>query len=191
MDFNEKKKDSFLSRIKNKISNISNNSISKIKMIILILSVIVIFIIFLSTLKPDDEVNIKKIENKNTLSAIEYSQTLENRLCNVLGKIKGIKNVEVFVMVDSSPTIKYLEETKEDINKKTDSETKTIQTEIVLAKNGTVSTPIVVVEIMPKITGVLVVAKGADNIKIKTMLINSISAILSVDVSKVEVMEGK
>ena len=49
----------------------------------------------------------------------------------------------------------------------------------------------VVVELLPKITGVLIVASGAKDIKMKNTLINTIAAILNISVSNVEVLEGK
>ena len=91
-------------------------------------------------------------------------------------------------MVDSSPTIKYLEENKTSGSANSD-EVK--QTTIVFAKNGNLTYPIVVVEQLPKITGVLVVATGAKDIKLKTTLINVVASVLNVNVSNVEVLEGK
>ena len=169
-----------LSKLKGDFKNFKN--------ILILIVVFVVLIIFYSSIysKTDS----KKSEIKNSLSAVEYCQSIENRLCNVLGKIKNIGSVDVFIMVDASPTIKYLEETKTETSTKEQSETSIVETEIVLSKNGSLSTPVVVVELMPKITGVLVVASGANDVRIKNTLINTISAILNINVSNVEVLEG-
>lgn len=130
-------------------------------------------------------------DDQNIISAIAYCEMVENRLISVLENVKGIGKVDAFVMVDESPTIKYLEERDvQNNNIEGKDEVESIKTTIVLVKNGSVTSPVVVVEILPKITGVLVVAEGAKDIKLKTNLINIISSVLSVDVSKVEVMEG-
>lgn len=169
-------------------------NIVKFKNIFVAMLVIIIALIFISSFefgaKPQKTT---KVDTKN-ISAMEYCEVVENRLTSVLENVKGIGSVSVFIMVDSSPTIKYLEET--DIQKKqsgdlSDKQTESIKTTIVMSKNGTITTPVVVVELLPKITGVLIVASGAKDVKFKTMLINITSSVLSVDISKVEVMEGK
>ncbi len=191
MEENGENKKSFLKKIIDffQVKNIVSNKYTKLKSIIAVVLVVVIFVIFASSFKVTKKEKNEKINT--SLSAVEYSTNIENRLEYVLGQIKGINNVNVFVMVDASPTIKYLEETKTETNNKAENETTSIETKIVMAKNGTITSPVVVVELMPKITGVLVVAAGAKDIKMKTTLINTISAILDVSVSKVEVVEGK
>ena len=155
-------------------------------MLIIIVSIIVLVIFsgFFKTQSKEENI----VENNIVWSWQSYCDELENKLKNVLGQIKNVGNINVFVMVDSSPTIKYLEETKKESN---DNAQVKFETTIVMSKNGSITTPVVVVEILPKITGILVVASGAKDIKIKNTLINAISAVLNVSVSNVEVLEGK
>lgn len=181
----------FIVSLKNKFKTAFNEKegyFKVLKFIFLFVLVLALLFIFSVDFKSKNKKNVKI---KTTLSAMEYCATVENRLINVLGQIKNIGNVDVFVMVDSSPTIKYLEETKTEVTKKEQSEVNSIETQIVLKKDGTITSPIVVVELMPKITGVLIVATGAKDIKLKNALINTVSAILDIKVSKVEVLEGK
>ena len=167
---------------------------SKIKSFFVVFLVVVIIIIFASSFKSDTKTDkVTKVDTKN-ISAMEYCEVVENRLVSVLENVKGIGNVDVFVMVDSSPTIKYLEETETQTvtnGASLDKQTELIKTTIVMSKDGTITTPVVVVEILPKITGVLIVASGAKSVKFKTTLINITSSVLSVDISKVEVLEGR
>lgn len=184
----------FISRlfgfIKNKKEkNTDKANQSKFKIAIAILLMVIVVVIFFSSFKTEKETKTKTIEN--SLSAMEYCENIENRLINVIGTVKGVGKVDVFVMVDASPTIKYLEESITSTEEKDGNKSTSIQTTIVMSKNGTITNPVVVVELMPKITGVLVVASGAKDIKLKTTLINTISAILNVDISNVEVLEGK
>lgn len=90
-------------------------------------------------------------------------------------------------MVDEGPTLRYVE----DSSKSDSQNNNTITTTTVIVKNGTISQPIVVVETLPKIKGVLVIAKGAGNIKTKSMLTNIISSVLCINISNVEVLEGR
>ena len=149
-----------------------------------------IVLLFLSAMPKESKKN-SVVEKDKVWSWMSYCSEIENKLNNVLGQIKNIGNVESFIMVDSSPTIKYLEEVKQEDSNKDGIETKKFETSIVLSKNGSITTPVVVVEMLPKITGVLVVASGVGDTKTKNMLINTISAVLGVSVSNVEVLEGK
>lgn len=165
----------------------------KYKTILVIVLSFVVVGVFISSFvggKSISKQNSESVEEKSC-SAEEYCKGVENRLNNILASVKGVGSVEVFVMVDSSPTIKFLEETSITETGKGDDNTKSIQTKIVMSKNGNITMPVVVVEQLPKITGVLVVAKGAKDVKLKTTLINVISSVLSVNVSNVEVLEGK
>ena len=184
---NKNKLFGFIKNIKEKLKK--GNIFSKIKMLIVVVLMLIVVVIFASSFKGEEK--IKDVTYKNNSSAMEYCEVLENRLINVIKNVKGIGNVEAFVMVDSSPTIKYLEETSTTIEDKENNKNQTIQTKIVLAKNGSVTTPVVVVEKLPKITGVMIVASGAKDVKLKTTLINAVSAVLNVDIARVEVLEGK
>ena len=62
---------------------------------------------------------------------------------------------------------------------------------IVLAKDGTLTYPIVVLEELPEILGVLIVAKGTGDVKTKINISNIVSSVLGVSVSNIEVLEGK
>jgi len=175
--------------VKSVITGLFNKNTKKLKTIIVVFLVIIVCFIFLSSFKKDKTSNI--VETKKETSLMAYCEQQENRLEYVLGQIKGIENVRVFLITDSSPTIKYLEETKTESVEKDEKTSVVTETKIVMAKNGSLTSPVVVVEMYPKITGVLVVAKGAGEVKMKNNLINTISAILNIKVSCVEVLEGK
>ena len=189
----DKCKSGFLSKIIGVFNKIKNSEKGK-STAILVIVIAVILVIFIGSFsfdKKESSVSTKKVETK--LTAMEYCNALENRLVNILENVKGIGKVEVFVMVDSSPEIKYLEEIDSSTNKneKDSSITQDMKTSIVMSKNGSLSYPVVVIERLPKVTGVLIVSSGAKDVKLKTTLINVVSSILSVDISNVEVLEGK
>ena len=168
--------------IKNFFSN------KKFKYIIIIILSIVVCLIFLSSYNVFDkkQTNIQNISTESS-SWKEYCESQEHRLEYVLESIKGISNVKVFVMVDASPTITYLENS----TKTNSSSNESFQTTAVEVKNGTITMPVVVVETLPKIIGVLVVAGGASSVKLKNTLANVVSNILKVSLANVEVLEGK
>ena len=169
---------------KNIVSRLSN--FKHFKTIFVVFLSIIVVVIFASSFKRKTVKN-SSSSTKTSSLAIEYCKSQENRLEQVLENVKGISNVKVFVMVDEGPTLRYVE----DSSKSDSQNNNTITTTTVIVKNGTISQPIVVVETLPKIKGVLVIAKGAGNIKTKSMLTNIISSVLCINISNVEVLEGR
>ena len=177
--------------------NFLTNIIDKIKgfkiknIIVVILAIVVIFILMSSfkDKKTNETTNTQLISSSNS-SALEYCEEVENKLINVLNSIKGINNVKVYVSVSEGPRIKYLEEINSNKTIEGDKITESNQSSIFEQKIDGDIKPIMVVETLPEIKGVLIIAKGAD-IRMQSTLANIVSSVLSVSVSKVEVMEGK
>lgn len=169
---------------KNIVSRLTN--FKHFKTIFVVFLSIIVVVIFASSFKRKTVKN-SSSSTKTSSLAIEYCKSQENRLEQVLENVKGISNVKVFVMVDEGPTLRYVE----DSSKSDSQNNNTITTTTVIVKNGTISQPIVVVETLPKIKGVLVIAKGAGDIKTKSMLTNIISSVLCINISNVEVLEGR
>jgi len=180
-------------KVKNCLFNLfSRKNNSKFKYIIVVVLSVIVVLIFASSFTVSNRKNTKTNQISTTKSsiALEYCTQVENRLVNILEQVKGISNVNVYVVVDASPTIKFLEEVKEEKSEGQENVYLT-QNTIVFSKNGSVSSPVAVVEILPEVAGVLIVAKGAGDVKVKTKLVNVVSSVLNVSVSKVEVLEGK
>lgn len=161
-------------------------NIKHFKTVLVVVLSLIVVVIFASSFKGK-AVKKSTSSTKTSSLAIEYCKSQENRLEQVLENVKGISNVKVFVMVDESPTLRYVE----DSSKSDSQNNNTLTTTTVIVKNGTISQPIVVVETLPKIKGVLVIAKGAGDIKTKSMLTNIISSVLCINISNVEVLEGR
>ncbi len=165
----------------------------KVKSAIVIVLAVIVAVIFLSSFLPkkESEKNQTSFDDlSSSFKSLEYCDALENRLERVLVNVKDIGRVNVFVMVESSPTFKYLEEVQEESGDAGNSVTSK-KTTVYEARNGTITSPVVELEILPKIVGVLIVATGAKDTKMKVTLTNIAATILSVDISKVEVLEGR
>jgi len=157
-----------------------------LKTITVIVLSLIVGLIFISSLVPKRKQNIEK-ESVTNLSALAYCKDQENRIERILESVKGISNVKVFVMTSESPEIVYVTDKTET----TTSGTTTTVESAVIVKNGTITNALVQIERLPKIMGVMIVAKGAGDLKMKTTLTNIIASVLGVNVSNVEVMEGK
>lgn len=113
----------------------------------------------------------------------EYVAALENRLENTLSRVKGAGKVSVAITVTGG-------------NKTV------IATDVTTVKNGgeiqMTETPVLVGgkvvvlgELFPEITGVLIVATGAENLSVKMNLAEAASTLLSIDSSKIRILTGK
>lgn len=152
--------------------------------------------IFDSNKKNNESIEYKEqtidIENNNT-----YEAQLEKRLKNILSKVSGVGNLEVMVAIESSKEIV----TKDDIIKENSNTNEEAlngdKRQIVLDKYETNTVkingdkPLILKELSPKISGVLIVAQGGGNVEIKNKLIEATNALLGIEMHKIEVLEMK
>lgn len=153
-----------------------------------ILCVILVFVIYLncfSTSKKNKDV-VSEDSNQTFSSTLEYVDYLENKLCNVLSKISGVDDVDVIITLESGFGYEYVteEETKTTTNGATSTTITT--TTVVMVSNE----PIVNQEIYPKIKGVVVVAKGAEDAGLKLKILSAIQTVLNVSNSNITILSG-
>ena len=159
----------------------------------LFISFAVCFIVFV-VLIVSTMLDIKKkktvVSEKTTSTSIvkDYATNIENKLEILISKLDSIKTVSVMVMIESSPTITYLTERTEKIENKDNNSVSEISTTVVFEKNGSISTPIVVTTINPKITGVLIVTNKI-SASTKTAIINSVSNVLNIGESCISLLQ--
>lgn len=161
----------------------------KLELCVAILLAAVMLIIFISSLKSSKTEEVKEPTMES--SVLTYVEKTEQRLEKILSGVKGAGCVKVFVSVGSSSEFIYTKE--EDIKESGEGSNKaqTSSTSIVFSKNGTTLEPILEVEVYPEIKGVLIVAEGAKDEKVRIMLLNAVSAVLNLEMSKIEVLPGE
>lgn len=128
----------------------------------------------------------------NTTPQKQETQTqqyddLEQRLENILSNVKGAGNVRVMITykAGSEKIIAYNTD-KESENKDSGFATNE-KNEIALSNDS----PVVLKETYPEIEGLLIVAQGGENIKVKNNLISASMALLPIEVNKIEVLAMK
>lgn len=141
-----------------------------------------------------------KKEPAEIKSIKDYEKYLQTEMKEALEAISGVEEVKVVVNVDASEqkifeknkvTQKQItEETDQEGGKRTVEDTN-IDEQLVIIKSGEKEGPIVLETKKPKIRGVLVVAKGADNIEIKKWIIEAVTRSLDVPSHRVSVMPKK
>lgn len=185
------KKFNFVQNLKSNILSLYNKN-RKVFLACVALTIILIILVFSVMFSGQKNKNdkSKSASGSNTVSVSEYAQGIENKLKTMIGKLDSVQDVSVFVMVDSTPKIEYLTETKTETKTSENGTNSTISETVVFEKNGSISTPVVVTTIMPKVTGVLIVAKGIDAMT-KISIINSVSIVLNIDASCISILQER
>ncbi len=141
----------------------------------------------------------KRTETSTAQPAVsaQSQADLETRLKNVLSSIRGAGEVEVLITYESSSELVTAMSTNVNSNRSETSDgekmsTNTQTTEV--SEPATVSSsggnePIILVEKEPVVRGVIVVAEGAADIRVKLDLQRAVTAVLDIPISKIEVFE--
>lgn len=174
MNYKEEAK-KFLGQIKN----------TKLLVIIFILG-IVLMLIPSGNGKKSEEVVLKDD------SANVYKQTMEKELEDALSQVKDAGRVRVLISLDDDGESLIAADEKSEENKG-ENENKEMTEKSYVLKNddGGGQSPVVLRKNMPKISGVLVIAEGAENEKIKNELTLAVKAISGVRAHRVYVLPKK
>lgn len=163
--------------------------IKHFELIVAVVLVAIIILIYVSSLSPN---SITQQTSTQAITSIsEYSSFLENKLANVLANIEGAGNVSTMITFESGTEYIYAtnDETKTNTNSSSNSTTSTTtSTSSPYVKNNQ---GLLVKEILPKISGVIVVASGARDTKVKLEIIKAVQAVLEVPIANIEVLIGK
>lgn len=189
-------------KISDKLKDYLNNRGQK-KVIYNFVALVIICLIFLITwdtfMGKPMEISSENQTNtdKNAISTRpdSGSDDLENRLENILTQIKGVGEVDVMITYESSTevipasnTTKSNQVTEEkDAQGGTRTTTQEDMTENIVTTNN--NDLMVIKEIKPQIRGVVVVAEGAGDIRVKSELIEAVRTVFQVPAHRVMVYE--
>lgn len=130
----------------------------------------------------------------------EYEDAYEGAIKDILQKVVGIGEVEVLVTIESTEeTIIHsdMKETQQITNEKDQNGSTRHITEIsrsgevVLYEASGGQTPIVLKKIKPRLRGVVVVARGAENLTVKQMIAEAVGRGLDVPAHRISVLPRK
>lgn len=189
---NDKQKTSILTKFNNLLKD---NKILKIKggkivvPLILLCVVVIMYLNFTSTTIKTSNTS-DGGGSVNFTSGLDYINQIEEKLENVLGSIKNAGKTSVMISVDSSPKLTIATNIEEKSVTTSSGTTVTTVTEpIIITKNGE-SNPLVLMETLPEIKGVIVVSAGASDVKVKLDIITAVKALLNIPSSSIEVFTG-
>jgi len=127
----------------------------------------------------NDKVNTNSNLGDNAYIQI-YVSDLESRVSKTLSKVKDAGKVSVVITVESGMETVLAMNT---VTKDTSSGVQTETTPLVI--NGKT---VVVKELYPKITGVLIVAEGAKNLSVMSKLQQATMSLLDINIDQIEIL---
>ncbi|PKG25744.1 stage III sporulation protein AG [Niallia nealsonii] len=136
-------------------------------------------------------------KSQGSSGIIDYEEKYKEEIKAAINNISGVKNATVYVNVDATEKKIYEKNTttQNQTTEETDPqggkrqvEDASTESQLVIVQNGDKQVPVVVETKKPEIRGVLIVAKGAENIKIKSMIIEAVTRALDVPSHRVSVM---
>jgi len=140
----------------------------------------------------------KKGSSENSIE--DYEQRYEEQIKDALESMSGVKDVTVVVNLEATE-MKVFEKntvTQKQVTDETDREggQRTVEDtskdeQIVIYRDGEKEVPIVQQTKKPVVRGVLVVAKGADNITVKKWIVEAVTKTLDIPSHRVAVMPKK
>lgn len=177
----------FINNVKETIAKLFKTN--KKLFILTIILIAIMIVIFISTFFSSSKKTSQSESSLKSQGINDYAESVENKLSSMLLSLDAISSAKVFVMVDSTPEIKYLTESEEQVTENASgSSTTTKTTTVVFEKNGSISTPVAITTIMPKITGVLIVTNKI-SASTKINIINSVSIVLNIDSSSISILQ--
>ncbi|MFR2571212.1 MAG: hypothetical protein ACLS90_05910 [Clostridia bacterium] len=174
--------------------------------ILLIITIIIINIVWngdkdSSNKQDSNSTNSKQLakENESVVDAsTNTTNELESKLENILSKIQGVGEVNVFINYSESSEIvpMYNENKKTSNTQETDTSGGTrvtqqedSQKEIIYEEKNNTKSPITQRVVEPKIEGAIITAKGASNADVKTNIIQAVEAATGLATHKIQVFE--
>ena len=172
--------------------------------VVLIITIVAINLIWndkKSSYKTNEVDPDKVLADDHVQSNKQVSQTTDNltqNLENILSKIQGVGEVNVFINYSESSEVvaMYNENSKSSTTEETDTsggirkiqETDT-QKDIIYEENNGIKTPMTKKVIQPKIEGAIITAKGASDVEVKSSIIQAVEAATGLATHKIQVFE--
>lgn len=139
-------------------------------------------------------------KNSTPKTMQDYEKLYENQLTEVLTSMIGLDEVIVKVNLESTEEVVYERNTtfSEQITKEKDKQGGTREVsnlskdeQVVLIRVDNNEQPLVIKTLKPKVRGVIVFAKGAENVRVKAMIIEAVQRLLDVPPHRIGILPRK
>lgn len=179
------------------------NSMGKDQLVILLLAGVLLIVIALPT-KPKDreeekEAGTLKGEVREQSTGESYEEFEEQRLKRALEQVAGVGRAEVMLTLAASAEkivereqeseSQAVEESDAAGGKRTTTQARSSESVVYEEDEGGGRSPYVVQERKPKVEGVIVVAEGADDARLRQDILEAVQALFSVEAHKIKIMK--
>ena len=120
-------------------------------------------------------------------STNDYLKETEAKLKTILQSIDGAGKVDVMICAKTAGEIVYAKNTEEKTTSSGSQKTTTTTNNIVMVTKDGLSQPLILMEILPTISGVVVVADGARNVDVKLNIISAVETVLGLPSTAINV----
>lgn len=139
-------------------------------------------------------------EPSHPSSIVEYEKYYETQMKEILSDVIGVSNVSVKVNVASTERKIHEKDRRNEkqVTEERDQEggTRTIESQsldeqVIITNDGERDQPVVIASEKPQVTGVIVVAQGAEQLQVKQQIIEAVTRFLHVPSHQVSVLPKK
>ena len=141
----------------------------------------------------------EKVKNTTSYSSNTYITEMENKLGNMLKKVSGIGQVEVYITLktseeqvplkDTPSTQESLTEVDGEGGNRTSSSVKQDESTVMVTDGSGNSVPYILQKLEPQVEGIVVVAEGGNNDAVKLEIMDAAEALFNVPANKIKVMK--
>ncbi|ATD55193.1 stage III sporulation protein AG [Clostridium chauvoei] len=195
---------------KKEVAGILNNpKFLNIVSIALVIAFVLLAISFLSNnrkkeVKETDGTNISEQGNEDKSNVpkeiLDYEEQQKKNLKDILSKMHGVGEVEVMMYFETgeikvpamneNKQVSETEESDKDGGKRLNTQ-KNDGSEVVMSGNGSENEPFILKTYKPQITGIVIVAEGAESSKIKYDIQTAVASLYGISLDKVNVYSMK
>ncbi len=168
-------------------------SIKHFKPIAIVICFVVVALVIMNYVPKSAD---KAVSASTSASSVDYTSSkqyvdnLESKLTSLLSSISGAGRTKVMVTIESGPEIKVANTVEEKTTTTSSGSTVTVVTNPILIEQKGEQVPLVLMEVVPKVKGVIVVSEGASNAKVKMDMYTAIKALLDIPSGNIEIFTG-
>ena len=153
--------------------------------LVLILVLLVGLLICMNVIFKNDEEN--KVTEEKIEEQREKQSSIEEKICEVLSQIAGVSDVSLVINYVDNGENEIVDDTKEEYLE--NGTVSSMQRSVAYNEENGDKTAIISIKNSPKVEGVIVVAKGVENIELKQKIASSLANLLGIASYKVQVFE--
>lgn len=187
-------------KIKKYLEEVNNKKLINNLFIILIVGIIILIVVNIiigeKQVTGNNSTLVETSDNSTNID-LNYESILETKLEDVLSHMVGVNEVRVMITLEDTlekvPAFNTIQnnETTNEIDSQGGTRETIRENMTVQVATGSQGSLTVLKEIKPTIKGVIVIAKGADNLEVKEMLYEAVKTVLGISGNKVEVYSSK